>query len=115
MWYQNTSKLLYSDYFQTLVLGLFLSMKFPTVYFFSTIHYFAEYLPAASLSFNYLIFRSSRPDVFCKYGVLRNFAKFTGKHLCQSLYFNKVAGLRKHLCQSLYFNKVAGSGTGVFL
>ena len=24
--------------------------------------------------------------------VLRNFAKFTGKHLCQSLFFNKVAG-----------------------
>ena len=27
-------------------------------------------------------------------GVLRNFAKFTGKHLCQNLIFNKVAGLR---------------------
>ena len=26
--------------------------------------------------------------------VLRNFAKITGKHLCQSLFFNKVAGLR---------------------
>ena len=26
-------------------------------------------------------------------GVLRNFAKFSGKHLCQSLFFNKVAGL----------------------
>ena len=26
-------------------------------------------------------------------GVLRNFAKFTGKHLCQSLFFNKVAAL----------------------
>ena len=38
------------------------------------------------------IFRSSRPGVFCKKGVLRNFAKFTGKHLCQSLFFNKVAG-----------------------
>ena len=25
-------------------------------------------------------------------GVLRNFAKFTGKHLCKSLFFNKVAG-----------------------
>ena len=25
--------------------------------------------------------------------VLRNFIKFTGKHLCQSLFFNKVAGL----------------------
>ena len=23
-------------------------------------------------------------------GVLRNFSKFTGKHLCQSLFFNKV-------------------------
>ena len=27
--------------------------------------------------------------------VLRNFAKFLGKHLCQSLFLNKVAGLRK--------------------
>ena len=27
-------------------------------------------------------------------GVLRNFGKFTGKHLCQSLFFDKVAGLR---------------------
>ena len=35
--------------------------------------------------------RSSRPEVFCKRGVLRNFAKFTGKHLCQSIYFNKEA------------------------
>ena len=26
-------------------------------------------------------------------GVLRNFAKFTGKHLCQGLFSNKVTGL----------------------
>ena len=32
--------------------------------------------------------------MFCKKGVLRNFAKFTGKHLCQSLIFNNVASLR---------------------
>ena len=32
-------------------------------------------------------------EVFYEKGVLRNFAKFTGKHLCQSLFFNKVAGL----------------------
>ena len=38
--------------------------------------------------------RSSRPEGFCKKGFLRNFTKFTGKHLCQSLFFNKVAGLR---------------------
>ena len=38
--------------------------------------------------------RSSRQEVFCKKSVLRNFEKFTGKYLCQSLLFNKVAGLR---------------------
>ena len=32
-----------------------------------------------------LIYRSSRPEVFFQQGVLRNFAKFAGKHLCQSL------------------------------
>ena len=31
--------------------------------------------------------------MFCKKGVLRNFAKFIGKHLCESLFFNKVACL----------------------
>ena len=29
-----------------------------------------------------------------KKGVLENFTKFTGKHLCQSLFLNKVADLR---------------------
>ena len=37
---------------------------------------------------------NSRPGVFCKKGVLKNFTKFTGKYLCQSLFFNKVACLR---------------------
>ena len=38
--------------------------------------------------------RSSLLEVFCRIVVLGNFAKFTGKHLCQSLFFNKVAELR---------------------
>ena len=37
--------------------------------------------------------KSSRPEAFCENGVLKNFTKLTGKHLCQSLFFNKVAGL----------------------
>ena len=41
--------------------------------------------------------QNSRLEVFCRKYVLRNFAKFTGKHLCQSLFFNKVAGLRQPL------------------
>ena len=39
-------------------------------------------------------YRSSRQMCSMRKGVLRNFTKFTGKHLCQSLFFNKVAGLR---------------------
>ena len=38
--------------------------------------------------------RNSQPKVLCKKGVFRNFAKFTGKHLYQNLYFNRVAGIR---------------------
>ena len=37
-----------------------------------------------------IVIRSGRPEVFCKKGVLRNLTKLTGKHLCQSLFFNKV-------------------------
>ena len=53
--------------------------------------------------------RNSDPEVFCEKGVLRNFAKFTGKQLCQSLFLNKVAGMR----YATLLKK--GSGTGVFL
>ena len=38
--------------------------------------------------------KSTRSEVFSKKVVLRNFAKFTGKHLCQLLFFNKVVGMR---------------------
>ena len=36
--------------------------------------------------------RSSHLRCYIRGGVLRNFSKFTGKHLCQSLFFNKIAG-----------------------
>ena len=36
--------------------------------------------------------RSNRPEVFFKKCVPRSFAKFTEKHLCQRLFFSKVAG-----------------------
>ena len=34
--------------------------------------------------------RSSKPEAFCKKGVLRNFSKFTGNSLCQSLFFTAL-------------------------
>ena len=52
--------------------------------------------------------------MFCKKGALKNFTKFTGKHLHLSLFFIKVAGLRPvtlfkkrfwHRCFSVNFAK----------
>ena len=63
-------------------------------------------------------FRSSHQTCSMKKGILRNFAKFTGKHLCQSLFFNKVAGLRYatllkkrlwHMCFPVNFAKFLGT------
>ena len=42
--------------------------------------------------------RSNRSEVFCKIGALRNFVKFTGKHICQSLFFDKKGILAQVLC-----------------
>ena len=48
--------------------------------------------------------RSSRQEVLCEKDVLGNFAKFIGKHLCQSLFFKKVAGLKLwHRCFPVNF------------
>ena len=50
-------------------------------------------------------FGISRPEVFCEKGVLKNFAKFPGKHMCHSLFFNKVAGLLWRRCFPVNFAK----------
>ena len=85
-----------------------------------------------SLYFNSLPFKNLRKNLFphmipihptleaatggalYKKGVLRNVSKLTGKHLCQSLFCNKVAGLRPatllkkrlwHRCLPVNFEK----------
>ena len=76
---------------------------------FSNVHSISPYFPVFSprittfiscsqLYFNYLhklpaLHWSSHRKCSIEICVLENFIKFTGKHLCQSLFFNKVAGL----------------------
>ena len=43
-------------------------------------------------------FEAVTTRAFFKKGVFKNFTKFTWKHMCQSLYFNKAAGLRSEAC-----------------
>ena len=49
-------------------------------------------------------FRSSHRRCSIKKCVLKNLSKFTGKHLCQGLFFDKIENYQKR-----------DSGTGVFL
>ena len=55
-------------------------------------------------------YRCSHQRCSIKEAVLRIFTKFTGKHLCQSLFFKKVADLLKkklwHRCFPVNFVKV---------
>ena len=48
----------------------------------------------ANLWVKFLIYRSSHWRCSVRKGVLKTFAKFTGKHLCQNLFLNRVTGLR---------------------
>ena len=50
--------------------------------------------------------RSSQQRCSVKKGVLRNFAKFTVKRLCQSLFFNKVAGAVLMLRRLVFLCKI---------
>ena len=60
------------------------------------------------------LYRGSRPEVLYKKGISKKFPKFTGKHLRQSVFFNKVASFRLatlfkkilcHRCFSVNFTK----------
>ena len=56
-------------------------------------------------------YKSSRPKLFCKKGVFKNFTHFTRKHPCQSLFVNKKSSsflLKKrlwHRCFPVNFAK----------
>ena len=51
--------------------------------------------------------QSSRPEILCKKRVLRNFTKFTGKHSCQSLFFNEVAAAPKETQAPRYPSRIS--------
>ena len=61
---------------------------------FIRIRTYKEISKTALVYLQFLFLQKQPPEMFYKKSVLRNFAKFTGKHVCQSIFFNKVSGLR---------------------
>ena len=65
--------------------------------------------------------RRSLPEVFCKKGVLKNFKKFTGKHLCQSLFIKKETLAKVFSCEfceifrNIYFYRTPLVAASVYL
>ena len=45
------------------------------------------------MQFGFQKYKSSRSKIYLRIGVLKNFAIFTGRHLCWCLFFNEYAGL----------------------
>ena len=70
---------------------------------------FEEWKSPFVFFFSIFIVVKTPPEVFCKKGGLKNFAKIHRKHLYQSVFFNKNAGLRPGILLKRDF------GTGVFL
>ena len=82
--------------------------------------FFTEQLPAVALKCQLFFSKNEKPKknlippeavvrrCSVNKGVLKNFTKLTGKHLCQSLSFNKFVGLRLwHKCFSVNFWKIS--------
>ena len=73
--------------------------EFHDLFKFRRFHYI-EYIYASLTFAVYLLSetsRSSHQRCSIKKGVVRNFSKFTGKHLCHSLFFNKETLKEKRL------------------
>ena len=82
-------------------------------YYISYICYFASYIEVILQIFfqkiivKHITKRSSHQGCSVKKGVLRNFAKFTGKHLCQNLFF--LIKLQASACNSIKKEALAQS------
>ena len=66
-------------------------------------------IPTSIQRWNYIKWALSHRRCSVRKGIFTNFAKFTRKHLCQSVFFNKVEGLRPATLLK------RDSDTGVFL
>ena len=74
---------------------------------FSTSWHIFKFSHYKQIAWYELSFKRSHQRCSVKIGVVRNFTKFTGKHVCESLFFNKVCNVIKketwHTCFPVTF------------
>ena len=73
---------------------IFLTLFTKWLFYFFFFLFVIIVLDTVSVTMSHWNCRSSHWRCSVKIGVVKNLGKFTRKHLCQSLFFNKVAGLR---------------------
>ena len=56
-----------------------------------------------------MVIKAATGEFLFKKGFLKNVAKFKGKHLCQSLFFNKVAALSATLLKKVILAQMFSS------
>ena len=95
---------------------LFVLLLVRPLLFSSSCSEFSEYFRINGLGCNFSppYFQETEAVVLRKKALLKNFAKSLGKHMCQSLFLNKVAGFRsatflkkrlRHRCFPMKFTK----------
>ena len=113
--YENFENTFFTEYLQAIASLLdftFLSFFFHSPFTFRLSVRFA-WLLAGKMKWLKLS-RSSHPELFCPKGILKKFTKFTGKHLCQNIFLNKIAGrpatllntILRHRCFPVNFGKL---------
>ena len=94
VWHTQTGHDVQSNVHQIIHLSQYVPEQLDVEVAFTCPIHFSNSLRGYIFFKNLLLAEAATRGAVCKKGILRNFAKFTGKHLCQSPLFNKVAGLR---------------------
>ena len=106
------AKQTFSDLFGEPVSSLIINLEQVTEYFLGLNIFFTFFLSVEDCTFyksaiksNCILLlchvrvKSSRQELFCKKGILKNFAKFTGNCLCQGLFFKKETMTQVFSCE----------------
>ena len=77
-----------------------LLLKGVIIFYKNHVKFFGDVIVSLQISLNLIGVRSSPSHMFFKIGVLKNFANFTGKHLCWSLFLIELQVWRPYWKQT---------------